>query len=293
MNIKWRQGVSAPVDRAYSTAVFHKGKVYVGGGVEPNGYPSGRIDIYNPTDGRWNRSPISTSCFYFAMTTLNNQLIVAGGLSNYKPIKQIFILERDQLKEYIQMITPRCDASAAGYQGVLIIAGGRDDQGRALDSTELYDSVFQQWYKTGPLPLPHCMLQSVIVDNTLYLLVGFNQNDSPSPAVFTAPLNTLPNHQLAWSSHQDTPRCRSAPVSMQGRYLLTVGGIAMTKNVATSDIHVFNRNRHVWEEIGHIPSARSGPAVVSVDDDTIIVVGGINDKERFTNTVWIGSCEPL
>jgi len=292
MDIKWKQGDSAPVERAYSTAVFLEGKIYVGCGVKPNGYPSGRIDIYNLTDNRWSGSPIRTSGVYFAMTTFINQVVIAGGLHNYKPVKQVFILDRNQLKEYTEMTTPRCDAAAAGYHGLLIIAGGRDDQGRALDSSEMFDSATHQWYKTGPLPVPHCMLQSVIVETTLYLLGGFDQTDSPSPAVFTAPLNTLPNHQLTWSSHQETPRCRSAPVSIQGRYLLTVGGITKAKNIATSDIHVFNGNCYVWEEIGDIPSARSGPAVVSIDDDTIVVIGGINDKEHFTNTLWIGSCDP-
>lgn len=261
--------------------------------MEANGYPSGKIYVYNPADNTWNHSPISTSCFYFAMTTLNSQLIIAGGIYNYKPIKQVYIIDKGWLKGYTEMIIPRCDAAVAGHQGSLIVAGGRDDQGRTLDSTELFDSTTQQWFKTGPLPLPHCMLQSVILDNTLYLLVGFDKSDNPSPAVFSTKLNTLHNHQLIWSSHQDTPRCRSAPVSIiHGRYLLSIGGIIKPKNTATSDIYLMNKN--CWEETGHIPSARSGPAVVSsVDGNTLFVFGGIDEKEHFTNTVWIGSCEPL
>ena len=62
--------------------------------------------------------------------------------------------------------------------------------------------------------------------------------------------------------------------------------------VLTSDINMFNKVSHSWEAIGHIPSARSGPAVVSVADNKIVVVGGCDDNGQYTNTVWIGSCEP-
>ena len=49
---------------------------------------------------------------------------------------------------------------------------------------------------------------------------------------------------------------------------------------------------HSWEAIGHIPSGRDGSAAVSTVDNRIIVIGGWNDRNGVTNTVWIGSCEP-
>ena len=275
------------------TGVLCDGKVYIGGG-DNTLYPSHRIDVYNHVNNSWSPSPINTTYGFFAMTTLNNQLITAGGEDrSYKVTNKIFSLDGDHLKEYTRMITPRYWATAAGYQGTLIITGGKDDQHRTLATTELFDSTTRQWYTTSDLPLPHSWLHSVIVDNTLYLLGGCNQ-DGMSPAVFTAPLDTLSSHQLKWSSQQDTPWCRSAPVSIQGRHLLTVGGVKKTGSdyVFTSDINMFNKVSHSWEAIGHIPSARSGPAVVSVADNKIVVVGGLDDKRNYTNTVWIGSCEP-
>ena len=116
------------------------------------------------------------------------------------------------------MITPRCHATAAGHQGTLIITGGRDNRGRILATTELFNSITGQWYTTSNLPLPHYWLHPVIVDNTLYLLGGVNKDYTISPAVFAAPLDTLSSHKLQWSSQQDTPWCGSAPVSIQGRH---------------------------------------------------------------------------
>ena len=281
---------------AYHTAVLHGGKVYIGGGSEGmvgslHGTASYRINVYNLVNNSWSRSPISTSYYYFAMTTLNNQLIIAGGKDrSVKVTNQIFSLDGNHLKEYTRMITPRYLATAAGHQGTLIITGGKDDQSRKLATTELFNSTTGQWYTTSNLPQPHHGLHSVIVENTLYLLGGTNEGGM-SPEVFTAPLDTLPSQKLLWSSPQYCPRCHLAPVSIQGRHLLTVGGMKKTGSdyVYTSDIHKFS---HSWVVIGQIPSARKGPAAVSVADNKIFAVGGLDDKGFYTNTVWIGSCDP-
>ena len=170
---------------------------------------------------------------------------------------------------------------------MLIVTGGNDDKSKTLSATELFDSNNGQWYKCSDLPQPHHWLQSVIVDNILYLLGGSKNDGCYSPTVFTAPLDTLSTHQLKWNTHQDTPWRTSAPVSVNSTHLLIVGGV--NKDTFTSDIHKLNNISHSWEAIGHIPSARERSAAVSTADNRVIVIGGMNDKSEPTNT---GSCEP-
>ena len=200
---------------------------------------------------------------------------------------------RGQLKRYIKMITPRSYAAVAGHQGMLIITGGQDNEGKMLSSTELFDTNNGQWYMCSDLPQPHTWLRSVIVDNVLYMLGGINKDGYNSPAVFTAALDTLPNHQLKWSTNKDTPWCRSAPVSVNGTHLLIVGGNEeiIYPHKCTSDIYKLSKTNHRWKAIGHIPSARSLTAAVSTADSRVIVIGGESDKREHTNTVWIGSCK--
>ena len=294
MNIKWEEGAAAPVGCYRHTAVWLNGLVYVGGGIETGWNASYIINCYDPVNNSWHSS-INTPYCFFTMTTLNNKLVTAGGQSksNKKRTNQILTMNAGQVKNYTKMITARSWATAAGHQGMLIITGGEDDMDKILSSTELYDTNNGQWYKCDDLPQPHYVLQSVIVDNILYLLGGMNK-DGDSPAVFTAPLDTLSRHQLKWSTNQDTPWCRSAPVSVNGTHLLIVGGSKRIGNevTSTSDIYKLNKITHNWEAIGHIPSARSITAAVSTADNRVIVIGGVNDKGERTNTVWIGSCEP-
>ena len=290
MNIKWEEGAPAPVGRSNHTAVWLNGLVYVGGGIESGYKASYMINCYDPVNNLWSSS-INTPYCDFAMTTLNNKLVTAGGEDrSYKVTNQILTMDAGQLKNYTKMITARSCATAAGHQGMLIITGGWDDINKKLSSTELFDSINGQWYKCTDLPQSHLWLKSVIVDNILYLLGGANKDGYFSPAVFTALLDTLSTHQLKWNTHQDTPWCDSAPVSVNGTHLLIIGGYKSLSY--TSDIHKLNKVSHSWEAIGHIPSARSRSAAVSTADDRVIVIGGVNDKGKATNTVWIGSCQP-
>ena len=273
------------------TAVWLNGLVYVGGGYESKGKSSYIINCYDPVNNSWGSS-INTAYHYFAMTTLNNKLVTAGGEdTSRKRTAQVLTLDADQLKDYTKMITAKSDATAAGHQGMLIITGGRDDKCKILSSTELFDSNNGQWYKCSDLPQPHYWLQSVIVDNILYVLGGVNKDGRYSPVVFTAPLDTLSTHQLKWNTHQDTPWCVSAPVSVNDTHLLIVGGYKGTGGEVTSDIHKLNKVSHSWEAIGYIPSARYRAAAVSTADNRVIVIGGVNGKYEDINTVWIGSCE--
>ena len=290
MNIKWEEGVPAPVSRINHTAVWLNGLVYVGGGIESGYKASYMINCYDPINNSWSSS-INTPYCDFAMTTLNNKLVIAGGEDkSYKITNQILTMDADQLKSYTKMITARSRATAAGHQGLLIITGGIDEKGKKLSATELFDSKNGQCCKCSDILQPLFSVKLVIVDSILYLLGGYNEDSYYSPAVFTAPLDTLSTHQLKWNTHQDTPWCASAPVSVNGTHLLIVGGYKDDKY--TSDIHKLNKVSRSWEAIEHIPSARRLSAAVSTADNRVIVIGGLNDKNEATNTVWIGSCEP-
>ena len=293
MNIDWKEKTPVPVGRCAHKAVWLNGIVYVGGGLETGWKSSCVIDCYDPVNNLW-FSPINSPYSYFAMTTLNNRLLIAGGEKGGKTTNQVLTMNTGRLNNYTNMITPRSLAVATGHQGMLIITGGLDDKDNRLSCNELFDSNNGQWYMCNDLPKPYYCLQSVIVDNILYLLGGRNKSGSYSPAVFTASMDTLSRHQLKWSTTQDTPLCRSAPVSINGMHLLIVGGGKKIGNeyTRTSDVYKLNKGTDSWEAIGHIPSERSHTAAISTADNRIIVIGGKSDKEEFTNTVWIGSCEP-
>ena len=297
MNIKWKEGTPAPLGYADHTAAWLNGLVYVGGGYhsDPNSY---KIDCYDPVKDSWS-SPINTPYRHFTIVTLNNKLLAVGGVDiSTKTTNEILIMDDDHLKNYTKMNKARCWAAAAGYKGMLVIAGGIGNKNDTLASTEYFDSKNKQWYKCDDLPQPSYCLRSVIVDNILYLSGGATECGD-SLAVFTSPLDTdtLSRHQLKWNFCQDIniPCYAPALVSIDGTYLLIVGGVRWKEipiHTRTLDVYRLNKVNHSWEALGYIPSARKSPAAVCTADNKIIVIGGWNDKGKYTNTVLIGSCAP-
>ena len=298
ISITWKEGASAPRIHEDHTAVWLNGLVYVGGGCESHYTKSYKIDAYNVAENSWSSLSISTLCSYFAMTTLNNHLIVAGGRTkNDKCTDKVLILNDSQLEDYTNMITPKSHTTIVGYQAVLIVVGGLNNEHKILSSIEIFDSVTKQWHTCSDnLPQPHYLLQSVVVNHVLYLLGGIRQNQKHSFSVFTAQLNTLSRYQLKWESyrHMNTPWQASAPVNaLNDTCLLLIGGSKDIKDgyIRTTDVHIFNEANHCWEVIGHLPVARAGVAATCTADNKIFMFGGVNDEGHVTNTVWIGSYE--
>ena len=295
VNINWEVGAAAPVNFRGNTAVWLNGLVYMGGGYENEVQGSYSIHRYDPVKNLW-IPPFHAFYCFFAMTTLKDGLITVGGQDkSFMRTNQILSMEAGGLRNYTKMITPMSSAMAVGHQAMLIITGGWGDEGKILSSTEVFDSNNGQWYTCNDLPQPFHSGRLVVADNILYLLGGFGDDHKPSPAVFSASLDTLSKHMLKWNTHTDTPWCCSTAISVNGAHLLLIGGRKKTgyySYIRTSDIYKLSKGSHNWKVIGYIPSARGAPAAVSVGDNKIIVIGGQSDNREVTNTVWIGSCEP-
>ena len=293
--LKWKELAPLPVCCSGHTAVLLGGVVYVGGGFEgrsiTNYQHSYRLDVYNLTTNQWSPSPITTPYCDFAMTVVDDKLVIAGGATkNYEVVKKVLVLNIGQWKDYSEMPTARYCATAVGYHSMLIVVGGATKvEGRCttISTIELLNTTNGCWYTCCNLPSPHQQMKAAIMNDELYLLGGADKDLKPSPQLFVASLDNLTTHQLNWESAPNTPWCRSAPVVLYNKFLLTVGGYQRS---LTSEVNVFNSSTGQWKHLTNIPAARSGPAVVSVADN-IIVIGGVTNNKKYYNTVWIGTYE--
>ncbi|XP_065885765.1 cyclin-dependent kinase-like 2 isoform X2 [Dysidea avara] len=272
VKVKWKEVAPLPVGRSAHTAVLLHGSVYVGGGYEGRNdkdvQPCYRLDIYNVYANQWSTSPITTPYCWFAMTVLDDKLIIAGGESEIGKItNKVLVLDDGKWKDYSEMPTARCHAAAVGYQSMLIVVGGqvlmRGNKIRTA-TTELLDTTNGSWYSCDDLPVLHFQIKCITMENILYVLGG--KHVSPSPQVFTASLDNLSSHQLKWQSLPDTPWCHSTPVVLYNKFLLTVGGrLPYDRYSQTSEVCAFNPSTGLWRQISNIPAARSFSAVVGVD----------------------------
>ena len=294
--VKWEELAPLPVGCNGHTAVLLGGVVYVGGGFEgrniDDGKGSYRLDVYNLTTNQWSSSPITTPYCLFALTVLDDKLVTAGGATkNDEIVKKVLVLNAGQWKDYSEMPTTRVFATAVGYHSMLIVVGGIikvEGKWTVLSTTELLDTTNGCWYTCNNLPSPHQQMKAAIINDKLYLLGGFDKDRKPSPQVFVASLDTLSTHQLNWQSAPNTPWCLSAPIVLYNKFLLTVGGRQQSR---TSEVHIFNPSTGQWKHLTNIPAARSGTEVVGVADNNILVIGGLTNENKYSNTIWIGVFE--
>ena len=293
--VKWEELAPLPVGRTAHTAVLLGGVVYVGGGIEGRDtndkHYSYRLDVYNLTTNQWSSSPITTPYCWFAMTVLDDKLVTAGGREKKSDevMKKVLVLNAGQWKDYSEMPTARCHATAVGYHSMLIVVGGVikvEGKWAVVSTIELLDTTNGCWYICNNLPSSYRQMKAAIMNDKLYLLGGFDRDLKSSSEVFVASLDTLSTHQLNWQSAPNTPWHVSAPVSLYNKFLLTVGGFQQS---ITSEVYIFNPSTGQWKHLTNIPAARSHPEVVGVVDK-VLVIGGITNKD-YSNTVWIGVFE--
>ena len=127
--IKWKELAPLPVGCIGHTAVLLGGSVYVGGGLEGmnnnEDEDSYRLNVYNLTTNQWSSSPITIPYHLFAITVLDDKLVTAGGATkNDEAVKKVLVLNAGQWKDYSEMPTARCNATAVGYCSMLIVVGG-------------------------------------------------------------------------------------------------------------------------------------------------------------------------
>ena len=191
-----------------------QGSIYVGGGSEESYYVQRKDDyqnchklnVYNLTTNQWSY-PITTPYSWFALTVLENKLIIVGGIAKkFGIVKKVLLLNGGHWEDYSEMPTARCHPTAVGYQSKLIVIGGATERrARSISSkVELLDCTTGMWHICNSLPSPHCELKAVVADDKLYLLGGFDDTGSSSQ-VITASLDTITSYKLNWQSLPNTP----------------------------------------------------------------------------------------
>ncbi len=217
---------------------------------------------YNTQSCQWHTLP-PYSTRGFAMTTINNKLVVVGGrnredsdsseLGEWKPDSNQWT------HPFPPMSTPRCVPSATSYKHWLVVAGGC--HGICLHaSVEVLDLSNMQW-STGPsTPTPWCSMKSTTIGDTWYLMGGVCGDQWLSrPDVYSVSLEILVSHSSSdssniWNKLPSLNCTDSCPLHIEGS-LLAVGGWDMKSKKPVFTIQRYVRETNTWVKAGQLPHA--------------------------------------
>ena len=282
-------------------------KVYIGGVDTKNVEDDYQVFQYDSSKDEWNHLPLH-HVFFFAMIQFKGNLITVGGWipdGGFTGKVHYFKEQSQKWEEFLKpMPTARCDLSVATTQSAIVASGGgtgfKDGEPVYSATVEVYSSETSQWYTADSLPAPCAGMTSVTIADTWYLLGGECTGDKDLTTVQYAPLTALiqkatsPTHQSAshmsvWKTLPDTPLKASAAASLSGN-LLAVGGYNVS-TPSTPALYVFFPLTNSWVRVttGDLPEPLHACTAVQLSSNQLLVVGGRDDQDKLTKTVFLGS----
>ena len=264
------------------------GTVFVGGGFagRDNNYI---VMEYDTCSGKWDMLPQYKLC-NFAMTVINNQLVLVGGVDGQKKKSKLLGVWSTDIKEwtlpYPDMPTARSSSSAVTYDKWLIVAGGWSVDGTFLSTVEVINIDIKQWYTGTPALTAFTCMKTAIVGDLWYLMGGFIDRGRATDKVYSVSLpdlisqvNSTQRDPQIWKCISGLGLYYSTPLSISGS-LLALGGKIMNKDEYVTTIHHYQPETGEWVKIGDLPSPRSFFVCTVVNNGEVLVAGG--EERSFT-----------
>jgi len=243
-------------------------------------------------------------CAKFSLITVDNlkQLLAIGGLSKCNGVLEISnkVYLWDAEKErwttpYPNMPTGRCISSTICHESSVIVAGGTTCLNPLtntnvveilnINSYQLSDSY---WSTVEQLPYAMYSAIPLIVNNTLYITVGYDRDNECTCGVVAASLDKLLQSGNACSSGQvwkklpDMPYASFAINHFEG-HLITFTGDQLVERPDEDNpifklipfIHLFNSDTSSWNYVGDVPLGYYIGRSIHITENKIFFVGGL------------------
>ena len=262
--------------------------MYVGGGVGTNEYIVMEHDIGSE---KWTMLP-PCGVRRFAMTVINNQPVLVGGLGNGGCTGIIGVWRgKGWAHPYPKMPTARYACSAVVYNEWLVVVGGEKVLS-TLSSVEVMNTDTKQWFAGPPTPTPLSSMNTAIVRDTCYFMGGSDTSGCYVNAIYSVSLPALLSQcSLDLRSRQNQVwkeiimgTIRSTPLSIRGS-LLAVGGLEGQKTLTA--IQLYQPDTGKWVNVGDLPSPRRSCTCTMITDREMIVVGGSTHNAHATSLMDI------
>ena len=280
----------------YVQSVVVKGTVYVGGGYA--GPYSDNIMSYDISTGKWDTLP-PYRAQDFAMTAINNQLVLVGGREHGSRSKVVGVWDADNKQwthPYPEMHTARSKCSAVVHNEWLVVAGGWSTSDATLSSVEVMNTNSKQWYAGPPTPIPWVVTKTATVGDECYFMGGYNATRSHTNTVYsvslsalTTGLNSSTRKGQIWKEISELQTTHSTPLSISGS-LFAVGGLKGHK--AVTAIHLYQPDTGEWVKVGDLPTPRDHFTCAMITDREMVVAGGWSggDKLKRMDISSINEC---
>lgn len=171
---RWEELRPMPEPRAAAGAAAVDGKIYVVGGIGPDGHAETTL-VFDPASGQWSAAPgIPTPRDHLGVASDGKRIFAVGGrfgdLASNQSIVEAFDPATGEWEELPDLPTARGGLGAAfTANGYLVAAGGEENRG-TFQEVEVFDGT--TWLALPGLPTPRHGLGVVAVGTVVYVIAG-------------------------------------------------------------------------------------------------------------------------
>ena len=278
--LSWEKCADLPSPLYHASVALHDNKVYTIAGAAPNKETYKYVYIYDINNNQWDKLLLPGQC-RCALQIINNKLTVIGGWDHTtkKSTNKVTTYSNNSWsKEHPDLLKARDGPGVLTHLDYVIVAGGALDDTTLSDDIELLNYKLPSHWVIARMKLPVAMWfpSLTISDNILYI-VGYGRATYRTNEVYEVSVDmvtspTGSNQTTHWTKlppapHTDTTIVPSScpPVIFGGKD---------TQYVPTVDISVLDVPNNCWKKIASLTTARGSIAVVPINHDSILVIGG-------------------
>ncbi len=282
--LHFKQLKQLPTRMRDAQAVMYRGTLYVGGGGTSD--DDFTLFMYQFKQDTW--GTVKTPTYYYALAVYQDHLVLAGGTlpSSLTSTDQLWLTDNQRRHTYMQTVPPMntstYQATAITTEEHLIIAGGVDGH-KCLTTVQVYSG--KQWALAQPLPVAASRIKYTILNDTLYLIGGYNQGKKVFYTSLPALLGSV--HQLktpqastptVWNTLTDAPLEHSSIAVLRSE-LVAIGG--RDYSPSSPSLHMYSRHSHRWEEMeATVPQPLSSTCSITLPTGELMVIVGWTRNRR-------------
>ena len=267
----------------FPSAVLHNEKVYVMAGLASNYNTCRYVYNYNISSNQWDRLPTPGHAAG-ELEIIDGKLSVVGGMDTntiQATNKVSTFISNSWTQHYPYMSKPRWRPGVASYSDYIIAAGGMRDINTNTVNNDielLYYKQSPHWIKTNlNLPEPMCYISLTISNNLLYI-AGYDTSSGRSNEAYQIAVDKIISSVTQPPTSSPSVQWTTIP-SAQDYYVaivpnwcppVIIGG-SDVQDVPTADIAML---KEPWSKLASLSSPRLGVAVVPINCESILVIGG-------------------
>ena len=283
--LTWEKCSDLPSPLYNASVALHDNKVYTMAGDAPDKDAYRYVYVYDINGNQWDRVP-PPGQYKGTLQIINSNLTVIGGRDNTtrKITNKVTTYNNNSWKNiYPNMIKARNGPGVVTHLDYVIVAGGELDDKTFSDDIEVLNYKQSSHWVIARMKLPEPMwVPSLTISDDLLYIVGYDRATGRTDAAHKVPVDIIiitssaaqltSNQTAYWTKLPPAPHGHTAVIPNSCPPVI-IGGKDI-QDVPTVDIRVLDVPNNSWKKIASLTTARKSTAVVPINHDSILVIGG-------------------